>query len=161
MDFINPSNYADIYNWTFEGIGTSSDFNPTVNYPDEPESYEVELVALTDEGCSDTARTVITILDRIIFYVPNTFTPDNDNFNETFQPVFYSGFDPQDYNLLIFNRWGEIVFESNDASIGWDGTYGVDNKNIVKDGTYVWKIEFKETMSDKRHVHTGHVNVLK
>ncbi|PHR45410.1 MAG: hypothetical protein COA32_13275 [Fluviicola sp.] len=161
VDFINTSNYADIYNWTFEGIGTSSDFNPTVNYPDEPESYEVELVALTDEGCSDTARTVITILDRIIFYVPNTFTPDNDNFNEMFQPVFYSGFDPQDYNLLIFNRWGEVVFESNDASIGWDGTYGVDNTNIVKDGTYVWKIEFKETMSDKRHVHTGHVNVLK
>lgn len=161
VDYINTSNFADSYIWSFEGIGTSSDINPTIQYPEEPESYEVELVALTDEGCSDTAKTVITILDRIIFYVPNTFTPDNDNFNETFQPVFYSGFEPQDFNLLIFNRWGEIVFESNDASIGWDGTYGSDNSRIVKDGTYVWKIEFKETMSDKRHVHSGHVNVLK
>jgi gliding motility-associated-like protein len=161
VDFTNTSNYADFYNWTFEGIGSSSNINPTIDYPDVPETYEVELVALTDEGCTDTAKTVIDIVDRIIFYVPNTFTPDNDNFNETFQPVFYSGFEPQDFNLLIFNRWGEIVFESNDASIGWNGTYGLESQDIVKDGTYVWKIEFKETMSDKRHVHRGHVNVLK
>jgi len=161
VDFTNTSNYADTYNWSFQGIGSSTDVNPTIDYPDVPETYEVELVAMTDEGCSDTAKTVFEIADRIIFYVPNTFTPDNDNFNETFQPVFYSGFDPQDFNLVIFNRWGEIIFESNDAKIGWDGTYGAENLEIVKDGTYVWKIEFKETMSDKRHVHTGHVNVLK
>jgi gliding motility-associated-like protein len=161
IDFTNTSSFADSYNWTFEDIGSSSDINPIIDYPDVPETYDVQLVALTDEGCTDTARTVIDILDRIIFYVPNTFTPDNDNFNESFQPVFTSGFEPLDFNLLIFNRWGEVVFESNDASIGWNGTYGLESGEIVKDGTYVWKLEFKETMSDKRHVHTGHVNVLK
>jgi gliding motility-associated-like protein len=62
---------------------------------------------------------------------------------------------------LIFNRWGEVLFESNNAEIGWDGTYGASNTEIVSDGTYVWKIEFKETMTDKRHTHTGHVNVLR
>jgi gliding motility-associated-like protein len=161
VTFTNSSQYADFYDWTFLGIGSSSDVNPVIEYPAEPETYEIELVAHTDEGCTDTALVAVEILDRIIFYVPNTFTPDNDNFNEIFQPVFTSGFDPQDFNLLIFNRWGEIVFESNDASIGWDGTYGSESGQLVKDGTYVWKIEFKETMTDKRHTHTGHVNILK
>ncbi len=95
----------------------------------------------------------------IIFYVPNVFTPDGDEFNEVFQPVFTAGYDPFDFHLMIFNRWGELIFESYNADIGWDGTYG--ERGLVQDGVYVWKIDFKETMSDKRHIHTGHVTVLK
>lgn len=161
VDFTNTSVYADSYDWTFYGVGTSTDVNPSIDFPTEPGVYQVQLIASTDEGCKDTARIAIDILDRIIFYVPNTFTPDKDDFNEVFKAVFTAGYDPFDFNLLIFNRWGEIVFESHDASKGWDGTYGADSDRIVKDGTYVWKIEFKERMTDKRHVHTGHVNVLK
>lgn len=158
VNFNNTSLDADSYIWSFEGVGSSTNINPTVTFPEEPGNYEVNLIANSEEGCSDTTRTIITIMDQLIFYVPNTFTPDNDDFNETFQPVFYSGYDPQDYTLLIFNRWGELIFESHNTSVGWDGTYG--NKK-VKDGTYIWKIEFKESMSDKRHTHVGHVNVLK
>ncbi len=94
----------------------------------------------------------------IIFYIPNTFTPDNDEFNQDFQPVFTSGFDPYDFNLKIYNRWGQVVFESNDATQGWDGTYGGE---LVQDGSYTWKIEFKSISNDERFIHTGHVNVLK
>lgn len=161
VTFTNSSVYADSYDWTISDMGTYTTTNPVVQFPPEPNSYEVQLIATTDQGCVDTARTVVEVDDQIIFYVPNTFTPDNDAFNETFSPVFTAGFDPYDFNLLIFNRWGEVVFESNDATVGWDGTYGADSQEIVKDGTYIWKIEFKETMSDKRHVHSGHVNVLK
>jgi gliding motility-associated-like protein len=96
--------------------------------------------------------------EELIFYVPNTFTPDNNGMNEVFLPIFTSGFDPYDYNLLIFNRWGEIVFESYNHQVGWDGTY---RGRLVQDGTYVWKIEFKTKYTDERKVHTGHVNVLK
>src|SRR5690554_7934441 len=95
-------------------------------------SYATQLIAYTDKGCSDTVSGVVRILDRLIFYIPNTFTPDGDKFNETFQPVFTSGFDPQSYNLYIFNRWGEIVFESHDTSIGSDGTYGINGSGPVK-----------------------------
>lgn len=161
VDFTNTSYYADNYDWTFYQVGASTDIHPTVEYPTDPGLYEVQLIASTDEGCTDTAWVAIEILDRIIFYVPNTFTPDDDDFNEVFKAVFTAGYDPYDFNLLIFNRWGEIVFESHDADKGWDGTYGADSDRIVKDGTYVWKIEFKESMTDERHVHTGHVNVLK
>jgi gliding motility-associated-like protein len=109
--------------------------------------------------CADTAKQLITIQDVLIFYVPNIFTPDHDEFNEGFLPIFTSGYDPFDYHLTIFNRWGEIVFESYDATKGWDGTYS--DQGLVQDGVYIWQIEFKETMSDKRHTYRGHVTVLK
>jgi gliding motility-associated-like protein len=161
VNFINTSLYADNYNWNISGYGNSTDFSPIADFPLEPATYDVELITTTNEGCSDTANAIVNVEDRIIFYVPNTFTPDFDNYNQYFSPIFTAGFDPYDYNLLIFNRYGEVIFESNDASIGWDGTYGAESNEFVKDGTYVWKIEFKETMSDKRHLHTGHVNLIR
>ena len=82
-----------------------------------------------------------------------------NNINNTFYPVFTAGYDPYDYHLSILNRWGEIIFESYDASVGWDGTYGT--RGLVEDGVYIWQIEFGETMSDKRHKQRGHVTVLK
>ena len=103
-------------------------------------------------------RFVIAIEQEVIYYVPNTFTPDGDGFNQTFQPVFTDGFDPYDFNLFIFNRWGEMIWESHDASIGWDGTY---NGKTVQSGTYVWKIEFKTIKNDERKMITGHVNLIR
>jgi gliding motility-associated-like protein len=68
------------------------------------------------------------------------------------------GIDIYGYQLLIFNRWGEILFESNDAEFGWDGTYG---GNIVQDGTYIWKIRYKVIGVDKPQEIIGHVNVIR
>lgn len=157
----NSSQYADTYDWYITGWGSSSDFSPEVEFNPEPETYDITLITLTDEGCTDTAFGVVNVLDRLIFYVPNTFTPDKDDYNEVFKPVFTSGFDPMNYNLTIYNRWGEVLFESNNTEVGWDGTYGAENSRIVRDGTYLWKIVFKETGKDKRVVEIGHVNVLK
>jgi gliding motility-associated-like protein len=93
-----------------------------------------------------------------VFYVPNTFTPDGNLFNQSFLPIFTAGFDPYGYNLIIFNRWGEVIFESNNAAVGWDGTYG---GKICQDGTYLWQISFKELGRDKRQIIRGHVNLLR
>jgi gliding motility-associated-like protein len=60
--------------------------------------------------------------------------------------------------MTIYNRWGETVFETNNAAIGWDGTYG---GVLVQDGTYTWRIEFKVLENDERMKIHGHVNVLK
>jgi gliding motility-associated-like protein len=100
----------------------------------------------------------IQLNEEVIYYVPNSFTPDDDDYNPTFQPVFTSGYDPYDFTLVLFNRWGEIIFESHDASVGWDGTY---NGDPVQDGTYTWKIEFKTTATDERRVVLGQVNLIK
>jgi gliding motility-associated-like protein len=117
-------------------------------------------------GCVDTAISVITVYEELIFYVPNTFTPDQDEYNPTFKPVFTSGYDPQDYVLYIYDRWGELIFESRNAEVGWDGSYGTWDQSsnqieLCQDGTYTWKIEFKVTRWDERRVAIGHVNLIR
>ena len=91
--------------------------------------------------------------------MPNAFTPDGNDINNIFLPVFTSGFDVYDYHFTMFDRWGEVLFESYNAASGWNGTYG--SQGLVEDGVYIWQIEFGETMSDKRHTYRGHVTVLK
>lgn len=162
VEFVNNSINANTYEWNFGDNSANSGFeNPTHIFPSiGNEVYIVTLIASNDAGCTDTTEQTIHVNDIIIYYVPNVFTPDGDAFNQTFQPVFTSGYDPYEYHLIIFNRWGEIVFESYNANVGWDGTYPKDGK-LVEDGVYVWKINFKETMSDKKHEAQGHVTILR
>ncbi len=152
------------YLWDFGDNSTgSTEFQPSHTYPvDLPQGYSVMMIAFSPLGCSDTAYTSVQVLEELIFYIPNSFTPDGDIFNQTFQPVFTSGFDPFDFNMLIYNRWGEVVFETNDAKIGWDGTYGIhQNAGYIQDGIYTWRIEFKVKNNDSRKTFTGHVNLLR
>lgn len=158
VQFLNQSQNANSYVWDLGNGESSTAMSPYYNYPWEVGSYDVELIATSSYGCVDTIVKTITINDVLIYYVPNTFTPDGDLYNQEFKPIFTSGFDPYDYTLLIFNRWGEILFESHNAEVGWDGTYA--NKNVV-DGTYTYTIEFKTTASDERKKITGHLNLIR
>jgi|GEM_PF-1803571 len=162
IEFTNESINGDEYEWDFgDETELSNDVDPTHVYADVPNQYAITLwVFNNDRVCKDSIQKFITINDVLLYYVPNVFTPDQDAYNETFKPIFTSGFDPFDYHLMIFNRWGEVIFESHDTRYGWDGTYPEDGK-LCADGVYVWKISFAETMSDKRHDITGHVSLLK
>lgn len=154
-------NSADAYSWDWDfGDGTSgSTLSDPIHSYTNFDNYTIRL-AVRNGVCADTAYKNIVIKQELLFYVPNTFTPDGDNFNEGFKPVFTSGFDVYDYHLAIFNRWGELIFESYDAAYGWDGTYG-SQKGLVKDGVYIWDIEFGDINSDRKYRETGHVSVLK
>ena len=160
VDFINTSVGAIDYQWDFDdNSATSFVESPSHEFPaTDGGSYIVQLIAVSPLGCADTTYTVIQVNEDLIYYMPNTFTPDGDAYNEYFKPVFTTGFDPYDFKLQIFNRWGEILWESNDADIGWDGTFG---GKIVQAGTYTWSIEFKTAFSDERRLIHGHVNILK
>ncbi|MEX1001282.1 MAG: gliding motility-associated C-terminal domain-containing protein, partial [Crocinitomicaceae bacterium] len=159
----NTSIDAVTYEWDFgDNTPGSTEFEPTHFFPDWVDgeaNFNVTLVAYNELGCPDTANHVITVEDILIFYVPNVFTPDGDNINNTFFPVFTAGFDYYDYHLMIFNRWGEVVFESYNSDVGWDGTYG--DGGLVQDGVYIWQIKFGETGTDKKRTVRGHVTVLK
>ncbi|MCB9224541.1 MAG: gliding motility-associated C-terminal domain-containing protein [Crocinitomicaceae bacterium] len=162
VDFTNLSTNADYYEWSFGYAGSagSTDENPTHYFPDNAGGqYTVTLLAGSNGGCSDQISIIVHIKDVVIFYIPNTFTPDGNDVNNEFTPVFTSGVDIYDYHLTIFNRWGEIVFESYNLAYGWNGHYG--DGGLVDDGTYVWQVEFGETMTDKKQTHRGHVTVLK
>jgi gliding motility-associated-like protein len=162
VNFNNTTTGAVSYDWDFGDNFGSVEFEPTHTYPDEPNGYTVTLIATSAAGCIDSASAYIQYNEELIFYIPNTFTPDDDMYNQTFKPVFTSGFDPYDYNLFIYNRWGELIFESKDANFGWDGTYGIGSQNRkAQDGAYTWKIEFKTLQSDERKRVTGHVNLIR
>lgn len=162
IEITNSTTGAVSYFWNFGDASTSYNVNPIHKYDiNDKEEYMITLIAYSELGCPDTARLLLPVHEELLFYIPNTFTPDKDDYNELFQPVFTSGIDPQTYTLYIFNRWGELIFESHNTSVGWNGTYGEGSTKIVSSGTYLWKIIFKEKDKDKRHEYTGHINLLR
>ncbi|MFY7991625.1 MAG: PKD domain-containing protein [Fluviicola sp.] len=155
----NASIGATSYSWDFGDGSFSNLTDPSHTYSETPGSYEIILTAISDHGCTDTAMATVLVEEELIYYVPNTFTPDGDKHNQIFLPVIESGFDPDSYRFFIFNRWGQLVFESKDILVGWDGTF---DGFQAQDGTYTWKIEFKSTLRRQvDNVITGHVNVLR
>jgi len=156
----NYSSNATNYTWYFgDDSAPSNEFEPTHVYSEENAgTFPIMLVASNDVGCVDTAYYSVKVVEPLIIYVPNTFTPDGDQFNNTFFPVITSGFDVYQYEMLIFNRWGELIFETHDTEVGWDGTY---NGKMVQDGTYTWKIEIKIKNYDEHKRYVGHVNLVR
>ncbi|MNK02301.1 PKD domain protein [compost metagenome] len=153
----NTSSNASSYSWDFGDGNTSNLFSPTHTYMENPGNYIITLIANNSSNCPDSAKLTVTLQEELVFYIPNTFTPDGDEFNNTFLPVFTSGFDPFNYSLTIYNRWGETLFESLDPSQGWDGTY---NGELCKGDIYNWAIRFKSSSSDKKITKTGHIQIL-
>ena len=158
--FTNTSKNASIYGWSF-GDNTGSELENVIHqFEFEKGLYLVTLVADNDQGCSDTTQQLIKIVEELVFYVPNTFTPDEDNLNKVFKPVFTSGYDPLNFSMYIFDRWGELVFETHDSEKGWNGNYGMDGI-LCQDGLYIWKIHYKELYKDKDKIVTGNVILMK
>jgi len=147
--------------WDF-GDGTTLESNQNefdYTYPFvEDQTYTVTLNVESPEGCTDQSQVQIQIKGGIIYYIPNTFTPDGDALNNLFTPVFTSGFDPQTFHMMVMNRWGEPVFESFDPKGGWDGKIDIYN---APEGTYNYIIDFKTMNSDEMKRVTGHVLLLR
>ncbi len=152
-------NIAD-WNWISPGAVSNIENGPSalITYPEgQTGIYPITLVVTTAEGCSDSLTLEIQIVPDIIIYAPNTFTPDDDEHNQTWYMVI-DGIDFENFHLEIFNRWGEMVWESFDAHAKWDGTY---NGLKVPNGTYTWKITYKMKENDGKDFKTGYVNVIR
>jgi trimeric autotransporter adhesin len=159
VNLFDNSYGAVSYQWDFSDGSYSSLENPTHEFPNnEGGYYDVYLVVTSSDGCIDTAFRTVHVKEDLIYYVPNAFSPDGDEFNNVFKPVLTSGFDVNSYHLQIFNRWGETVFESLDYEQGWDGTF---NNEIILDGVYIWKIKVKNRSTDKKVELQGHVSLLR
>ena len=119
VTFTNLSTNAVTYEWTFGDGGTSTDKNAQHVFT-ELGTYNVCLTATNTNGCSDTyCRTVESEASGVVD-IPTAFTPNGDGINDV---LFVKGFGIQNMQLLIFNRWGELVFQTQDYKIGWDGSY--------------------------------------
>jgi len=158
FEFINTSLNGYTYLWYFGDGSTSVSENPIHTYPEEPGSYVVTMYAFNEVGCYDSTFNTVVIFEELLFYVPNSFTPNDDGTNDIFLPVMTSGFDRDSYSLSIFNRWGEEIFYTNDPNEGWDGSYFGTESQI---GVYTWKIIFGGLQNEDEKEYVGHVTLVK
>jgi gliding motility-associated-like protein len=144
------------YIWSPSESLSCSDCSNPIAAPTENTTYTI--VAENSDGCIDTNYIILSVNEDNFFYVPNAFTPDGNEFNNVFIPFVSNSFDSQSYTFFIFNRWGEIIFESRDISKGWDGTY---NGRLQQNGLYTWKISCKSKDLDEINEYHGHVLLLR
>ena len=153
ITFQNLTTGGDTYYWTFGDGHNSTEVHPNNTYAD-PGDYTVTLIATNDIGCKDTVTKVITIHEEYWVYIPNTFTPDGNIYNNTFE---ISTVNIAEIEVSIYNRWGQMVFYTNKLRDSWDGTY---NDFPCQDGTYTYKVKYRTT-SDIEETLVGHINILR
>ena len=121
-------------------------------------NYLAQVYVENQYGCTDSIQVMIQIKGDEIYYVPNSFTPDGDEHNNTFQPIFTSGFDPMRFEMVIYNRWGQELIKYYDSSESWDGTY---NGSMCSEGVYVWKITYVVPETNESKTISGHINLIR
>jgi gliding motility-associated-like protein len=141
--------------WFYFGNGAFTPFSPYTYFYPEPGVYYPYQIVENSYGCRGRTQQKITVVPVIPILVPNAFTPDGDAFNNTFKPVLYK---PQQYSMQIFNRWGQLIYQSNDAYGEWDGKYQ-DNK--CPDDIYLWRIVYNDFKTGLPQEVRGHVSLLR
>jgi gliding motility-associated-like protein len=158
----NLSTGAVSYNWSFGDGGTSTAVHPHYTYSTVG-FYNIQLIATSPFGCSDTATVRVSTDASVVF--PNAFTPNEDGTNDGYyipgsldNDIFFpyaSGV--IEYKFQVFNRWGELIFETEDFKQGWNGYY---RGKICQIGVYVWKAYVKLN-NGKTFNLTGDVTLLR
>ena len=168
-DVLNPlvvfkdasSSDAIDWNWKFGMnaiLGTSAEKNPYLLFPNkEGGTYPVMLMVNNSYGCSDSSSKDIRVYNVISLYVPNSFSPDGDGINDAFH-VVYSNL--VYFHMMIFDRWGELLFESENPNDSWDGTY---RGHPVQMAIYVNVITWRgnDVLDKNNKTSYGHINLLR
>ncbi len=160
VNFTNLSFNGFTYEWIFaEGVpATSIETNPQVTFPDGLEgTYDVSLITTSELGCADTITIPLVVLPEVLMYAPNAFTPDGDEHNQNWG-IHIVGVDVYDFECLVFDRWGEVIWENHDPEAGWDGTFKVE---MCQTGMYTWVVRAKDLLNDGQYTYNGHVTLLK
>ncbi len=148
------------WHWDFGDIMTNSDTANTQNASytyTYVANYPVMLIATNEYGCTDTVYRVISVTEEFTMYIPDVFTPNGDGLNDVFT-VKGAGFVEEGFEMLIFDRWGHLIFKSNSPYVGWDGKIkGVDAKNDV----YVYKIRCFTTVQNIKKEFVGHLTLYR
>ena len=141
------------WDWRFGDGLTSVDQNPEYAYADTG-TYRINLIVSTNFGCSDTVSYQVMVEPYFSFYIPSAFSPNGDRVNDGF---FGAGDHLKEYNMKIFNRWGEMIFESNEQSFQWNGSY---KGAPVEAGEYVYRFNIVD-WTGNAHRYTGGVMLLR
>jgi gliding motility-associated-like protein len=158
--FSNNSQDASEYEWTFAGFGTSTEENPFFTFPPERAgSYLVTLSAFNQFGCIDSVVKNVLIEDDLAVYIPNCFTPDGDNVNDTWK-VEGRGFTFENFRLQVYNRWGDVIFETADPLEAWTGEVR-NGAYFSPNGVYFYRLIIRDVVNDVNHLYEGHLLILR
>jgi len=157
VDFTDNSQLADNYfYWFDDSIAFSLEQNPSYLFLRDG-MHNTYQVVTSEYGCKDTSRLMIYI-EPFTIYVPNAFTPNEDVFNKEFLPIVYHP--AERWLFQIFNRWGELIFETEDQNEAWDGK--IPSGEMAQDGVYVWKITYTSCEPiNPEEILTGTVTLLR
>mgnify|MGYP001168334611 FL=1 len=164
VQFVDTSSADVVYfDWTFYDstntmIGSDYVQNPIYNFSGLIEQqYYIELYVENQNGCSDTVYGTQIVEGEYAFFLPNSFTPNGDGLNDSFFPVG-DKISVENYSFKIFNRWGELIFSTNDFNEKWDGTY---QNNALSSDAYIWKIDLVDSQSGEEKSLKGYVLLSK
>ena len=148
---------ASSWIWSF-GVDDSASVlqNPIYTWPDTG-VFMVQLIVENSYGCQDSITLPQVVQEDYAIFIPNTFTPNGDGHNDLFFPQGI-GIDPDHYVMYIFDRWGNLIYQTSTWPGGWDGT--VQGKGDCQIDTYVYKIATQDANKAKR-VYIGHVNLIR
>lgn len=141
------------------GTNSSSLANPSHDYTGNIGKFPVTIVQTNIWGCTDTLIKVVDVIEDFTMYIPNAFTPNADGLNDIFQPKGM-GWMPDKYEFLIYDRWGTLIFKTNDYTKGWDGTVK-GSGGICPSDVYVYKIKATSSAHSQRKEFAGHVTLMK
>lgn len=133
------------------GDGLNSLNCDSVHHFQLPGTYTVTQIVVNNWGCYDTAYAQVIIRPEFVFWIPNAFTPDRNDLNETFGPKVIGA---HDYTFVIFNRWGQKLFETSNPEEGWNGYY---QTNLCSNDIYVYKITLLDDVENNFHQYIGKV----
>lgn len=156
VEFHDQSINAISWNWDLgDGIGTSQLQDPVYTYSDTG-NYIVTLIVESSDGCMDTVQGVVNVRDDIQIFIPNAFTPDDSGNNDVFM-VYGVGFTT--YSMRIFDRWGKLVFSTENSVHGWDGR-SAESGRKVSQGIYIYQVIVTDT-DGFQHSRMGKVTLIR
>ncbi|CAN5891280.1 hypothetical protein BH11BAC7_BH11BAC7_06550 [soil metagenome] len=157
--FTDESSGATAWEWNFGDVPNSSSSlqNPVFEYPDSG-CYYVQQIVTSPNNCRDTTETLVCIQPDWSLYIPNAFTPDKDGLNDIFLPLGV-GIDNTGFEMWIFDRWGNLIFYTNDMYHGWDGK-AKGGSEFAQVDTYVYKIKCKDVVG-AAHKYIGKVSLVR
>jgi gliding motility-associated-like protein len=160
VSFINTSEDANQYSWSFGNSDFSEEFEPTFDFGSAAGKWNVCLIAENEYGCADSICQAIRVKSDLLVSIPNCFTPDHDGVNDFFFPVLH-GADEYEYEFSIYDRNGHTVFKTKDLHEKWNGSYETSSDYYAADGLFMWRLIAKPLGSLDKKEYTGSVLILR
>lgn len=157
VSFINLTEDAQIWAWDIKGMKTSTDNQFEYTFRKKG-TYMVELTAENEFGCQTTVQKPIVIENDYNLFAPTAFSPDGDYKNDVFIPEALRMMDVN-FTMVIYNKAGTAVYQTNNVNAPWDGTNMNDN-SVATDGAYVWKVQFKNA-NGETEFYEGQVIIIR